>query len=199
MTAPRIAGFFMAIVAVSGLAQSPQVSGNGPRTNGRFDGRWWLRAEKEERAGFIEGAADCLTWTVHEKGFNSTSQQLAEQISGFYKAHPENVGVGVVEVWKGVAGSSPSNPNAPELKGETWSNPHWYLNADWWGSVSLLEDAGYLEGYLWCTDNCAAQGMERYSQPVAFYQKRVDAYIEAHPKSGSEAVADILRRFHDSR
>lgn len=184
------------MLAVNGWCQSPQPPSSAPQTNQHFDGKWWLRSDKEERSGFINGAADCLTWTAHEKGFNATPEQVADKISRFYKAHPESASLAVVDVWKKVA-VQPKATKVPEAQGETWKNTHWYLNGDWWGGINLQEENGYLEGYLWCTNNRVDPKTETYSQPVSFYQKKIDAYIEAHPKSGSEAVASILHRYRD--
>jgi hypothetical protein len=198
MAATRtITAVFIVMLAVNGWPQSPHGRDDSPRAKSGFDGRWWLRADREERAGFIEGGADCLTWTAHEKGFSGTSQELEPRISQFYKAHPENAGVAVLDVWKRLAESSTKPSNTPEPGAEIWNNPHWYLNGDWWGSVSLLEDKGFLEGYLSCTDNRVVPKTESYSQSVGFYQRRIDSYIDAHPNSGSEPVAAILRRFRD--
>jgi hypothetical protein len=187
---------FILTPAVNGWCQPPQPPNNPPQAKRHFDGRWWLKAETDERAGFIEGAADCLTWTAREAGFNAAPGQVADKISRFYRSHPEARSLTVADVWRRVEGPVRADKK-PDAKGETWQNPHWYLNGDWWGSVSQTEDAGYLEGYLWCIDNRASPKDESYSQSVAFYQKRIDAYIDAHSKSGGEAVANILRRYRD--
>jgi len=184
------------ILAVDGWGQSPQPPSSALRTNQHLDGKWWLRADTEERSGFINGAADCLTWTAHEKGFNATPEQVANKISKFYRAHPEAASLAAVDVWRMVA-VQPKVTETPENQGEVWKNPHWYLNGDWWGSISLLEEKGYLQGYIWCMNDRVEPKTDRYSQPLSFYQEKIDAYIKAHPKSGSEAVAIILRRFRD--
>jgi hypothetical protein len=182
--------------AVNSWSQSPPPSNAAPRKGWTFDGKWWLGADAEERSGFINGAADCLTWTAHEKGFNATPEQVADKISKFYKAHPESASLTVVEVWEKVA-PQPKTTKTPETQGETWKNAHWYLNGDWWGQISRSEEEGYLKGYIWCMDNRVVPKTDSYSQSVSFYQKKIDAYIEAHPKAGNEAVALILHRYRD--
>lgn len=183
--------------AVNGWGELPQPSSSVPQTNQHFDGKWWLRTDKEERFGFMNGAADCLTWTVHEVGFNGTPEQLADKISKFYKAHPEAASLSVVDAWKKV-GVEPKATNGPESQGETWKNAHWYLDGLWWRGATLLEDKGYLQGYLWCINNRVVPKTESYSKPVSYYQTKIDTYIKTHPNSDSEAVANILHRYRDS-
>ncbi|HVN79521.1 MAG TPA: hypothetical protein VMW38_11035 [Terriglobia bacterium] len=187
---------FIGMFVLNGWCQSPQPPSNAPQRNRLFDGKWWLRADTEERSGFINGAVDCLTWTARKKGFNATPEQVADKISKFYKAHPEAASLTVVDVWEKLA-PRPMPTKTPEAQGETWKNAHWYLNGDWWGSISQLQEQGYLEGYLWCMDNRVVPKTDIYSNSVRYYQKKIDAYVEAHPKSGSEAVALILSRFCD--
>jgi hypothetical protein len=183
-------------LAVSGWCQSTQPPISTPRTSQPFDGEWWVRADKEERYGFMNGAADCLTWTAHEEGFSGTPEQPADKISKFYKAHPEAANLAVVDVWKKVA-VQPGATKSPEPQGETWKNTHWYLNGLWWRGGTLLEEKGYLQGYLWCMNNRIDPKTDSYSRPVSYYQKKIDAYIKAHPNSDDEAVANILHRYRD--
>jgi hypothetical protein len=189
---------FLIIVTLSasGWSQSQQPSSNPKQASQTFDGKWWLNAEAEERSGYINGASDCLTWTAHEKGFNSTPEQVAEKITRFYKAHPEARSLIVVDAWKKVE-ERLKPTKIPDAGAETWKNAHWYLNGNWWGSISSLEKKGYLEGYLWCMDNRVEPKSDSYSQSVSFYQKKINSYVDTHPKSDAEAVAIILHRFRD--
>ena len=160
-----------------------------------YDGNWWLRAEGDERSGFIQGAADCLTWTAHEEGFSATPEELGDKITHYYKAHPQNLSVGVVEVWENVRpkeGLSGSAPNA-----ETWTSPHWYLNGLWWRQGSRLENVGFVEGYLWCVTTRLKSPAQAYSRPIAYYADHISTYIRANPKADDQAVATILERFRD--
>jgi len=193
----RICVLLMIVMfALNTWGQSSQPAANASRTNLIIDGKGWLKADAEERFGFINGAVDCLTWTAHQKGFNGTPEQLADKISNYYKAHPEATDLTVIDVWARVAPQSDTN-RTPEGRGETWKNAHWYLNGDWWGQINRSEARGYLEGYLWCIDNRVIPKTESFSQSVSFYQKKIDSYIDAHPNSGREAVAIILSKFCD--
>jgi hypothetical protein len=78
-------------------SQSPQKSASPGQ---QFDGRWWATVHSEKRAGFINGIADCMTWTAHEMGFNATPEQLMDKITSFYKEHPASADMTVIEVWR---------------------------------------------------------------------------------------------------
>ncbi len=41
-----------------------------------------------------------MTWTAHEKGFNATPEQLTDKFSKFYRVHPEQIDLNIVEVWQ---------------------------------------------------------------------------------------------------
>jgi hypothetical protein len=102
----------------------------------------------------------------------------------------------VVEAWQRVAPQRKAT-KTPEPQGEIWKNAHWYLDGDWWGGISDVEEEGYLEGHLWCMDNRVVPKVDSDSRSVIFYQQKIDAYLKVHPKAGSEAVALILNRFRD--
>jgi hypothetical protein len=44
-----------------------------------FDGYWWSAADPDERSGFLEGTADCLTWIVHAQDFSGTPYRLTSR------------------------------------------------------------------------------------------------------------------------
>ncbi len=183
-------------LATGGQSQtSPPAIGATPSTQ-HYDGKWWTTADGEERSGFLNGAADCLTWTAHEKGFNGTPEQLATKITNFYKVHPESVGHAIIDVWRILIEQPPSS-KGNDTHGERWENPHWYLNGDWWSQESEGQQLGFVEGYLWCMRTEVRAPTESYSGSASLYQQKIDAFVRANPKYGLEAVATTLRRFKD--
>jgi hypothetical protein len=158
-----------------------------------YDGNWWLASNTDERSGFLNGAADCLTWAAHLSGFNGTPEQLETKISNFYKAHPSDKGLLVLDVWQRVT----PKLRKPAPGGETWDNPHWYLDGSWWQSLSERAQSGYLEGYLSCMRTRVPRGAEAYSKPADYYVEKIDSYLNTHPKAQREAVANILSGFRD--
>lgn len=161
-----------------------------------YAGAWWAAADSEERAGFLNGVADCMTWTAHKPGFSATPEQMTEKITAFYQTHPETMTLSVIDIWERVEDHSKPVKEKAE-SAETWKNPHWYLNGEWWMQISEREQLGFVEGYLWCLRTQVRENGESYSHPAISYQQKIDAFVKANPKLGNEAVAVTLRRFRD--
>jgi len=188
-------------LAVSGWSAQLQLPAiNAAQESQHFDGKWWSKTSSEERSGFINGVADCLTWTAHKKGFNATPEQLVDKITRFYEEHPESANLSVIEVWKKLGNKTP--PSAASAQpGETWTNAHWYLDGFWWIEDSFEQKQGFVEGYLWCMRAQVTNPSETYSKPVRFYVERIDAFTRANgeSKANREKVALILRRYKDKK
>jgi len=193
----RVAGIVLALRILSGCAwsvtaQSVPQPAPPPAVH---DGRWWLGVGQDERSGFLDGSADCLTWLAHAKWLRFGVQGLDVKISNYYSTHPEDSALTVSDVWQKVL--SKSQPVKPIRGGEVWTNPHGYYDGLWWRQDSDLEDKGFLEGYLSCMRSSVRQPAEEYSQPPSYYADQISKYIRAHPKSDDESIASILSRFRD--
>ena len=162
-----------------------------------YNGKWWLSASHDRQAGFLEGAADCLTWVAHEDGFNGTADQLQGRITAYYKKHPAQQAMLVTEVWQDVWSKLAKNtkPSKQPSDGETWNNPHWYLDGNWWRQGSEDEEHGFIEGFLWCMRLRVKKGAEGYPLSDGHYFNKVDQYIRNHPEADDKPVAVILARF----
>ena len=167
-----------------------------PQSSPQFDGRWWFNTNSGERSGFINGVADCMTWSAHEKGFNATPEQLVDEITRFYKENPSSTNATIVDAWRIIIKKSSRNPSP---QGETWRNPHWYLDGFWWKEASGAERVGFVEGYLWCMRTYVCTATEIYSKPVSFYLEKINASVAENgsSKANRDAVALILRRYGD--
>lgn len=174
--------------------QSPQESG---RTGKAFDGNWWLATDSDERSGFLNGAADCLVWAAHAKGFSATPEQLDKKITHYYAAHPADRKKLVTDVWREL--ETKSLPASVTPGAENWTNPHWYLDGLWWSQGAKQENVGYVEGYLWCWRTYLQTPSDTYSRPVSYYVEKISEYIRASAGADDEAVATILSRFGDQR
>ncbi|MCE5310110.1 MAG: hypothetical protein LLG20_20945 [Acidobacteriales bacterium] len=185
------------LVSTSGLfaqnvkVQSVQSPGKMAKI---YDGDWWLASALERRSGFLEGVADCQTWVVRAEGFSGTSDQLVEKITRYYKTHPNDRRVLVIDIWRRVGAATSTKPLP---NGEVWKEPHWYLNGLWWRQVSESERLGFLEGYLWCLRTQVNRPENAYSRSLSFYVDEIDEYVRAYPKADDESVATILERFRD--
>jgi len=164
--------------------------------NQQFSASWWASTDEEERSGFLNGVADCMTWTVHKRGFNQTPEQLMSRITKYYATHRAAAGLNVIEVWQKLNSESKSYPNA-DGEGEVWKNAHWYLNGDWWMQSREDQQLGFVEGYLWCMKTQASASTDSYSESPRAYWRKINAFVNAHPKMGTESVAVTLQRFRD--
>lgn len=193
-------GMFLLVLtmAVSGWSQPQQPVADATSTAQPFDGKWWSKTTADEHSSFINGAADCLTWTAHEKGFNATPEQLVVKIDKFYKEHPESANLGVVEVWQKLWAKMPPSP-ASAQQGETWKNAHWYLDGYWWMDETPDQKQGFVEAYLWCMKTHVPNPAETYSKPASLYVAKIDAFVKANAgtKTDREKVALILLRYKD--
>jgi hypothetical protein len=192
--------FLVLVAAACGWSQPAAQTMSAAPANQHFDGKWWSTTSSEERSGFINGVADCLTWSAHEQGFSATPEQLVDKITAFYEEHPGSGDLTVVDVWRRVGRkSSPDGGITPH--GETWKNPHWYLDGFWWREAGEGERLGFLEGYLWCMRTHVSAPSEKYSKAVSFYMERIDAFVRGNgsSKANREAIALILRRYQDEK
>jgi hypothetical protein len=188
--------FIVLVMVAGGLSQTLQPNSGAMPAKQPFNGKWWSVANVDERSGFLNGAADCLTWKAHEKGFNETPEQLTDRITTFYKSHPGATSLTVIDVWRKLVKPPPSKDT--DVNGETWKNPHWYLNGEWWEQGNEPEQRGFLEGYLLCMRTCVPQPTETYSKSVSYYRDKVWDYLQAHPRTASnKAIADILSTLRD--
>lgn len=192
----RFRGLIFLGLASCAWAQPTQTHLSPASEKQSFGGAWWTGADSEERAGFLQGAADCMTWAAHEPGFNATPDQLMNRITNFYRAHRESADLPVIYVWQQVVDRS-KPPKGSNASAETWSNAHWYLNGEWWMQSSELQQLGFVEGSLWCLKTQTPERTETYSKSASSYQRRIDEFVKANPKLGREAVATTLRRFRD--
>jgi hypothetical protein len=175
-----------------------------PRTGGlaTYDGNWWLAVDPDEQSGYLEGTADCLTWAAHKEGFSSTPAQLRDKISKYYKTNPAKKNVSVVEVWRRLTSSPGHKPNTKtevHQQGETWSNPHWYLNGSWWQQAERAQRLGFLEGYLSCFHGYVKEPDTQYSRSADYYMTEISNYIRTHRDAYDQAIANILLEFKDQR
>jgi hypothetical protein len=183
------------VLSIGSPAQTAPAAAPSHHAKPQFDGTWWLSADPEERAGFVNGLADCMTWEAHKKGYNATPEQLDDKITKFYEANPASKELSILTAWQKVSSTEKQAP-APK-GGETWNNPHWYLNGDWWMQVEQPEQQGFVEGYLWCLRTQIEEPHASFSKSASFYWEKVNAFVTANPKLGKEAVATTLNRFRD--
>jgi hypothetical protein len=199
---------FCAAVLAATLLASPgyaaaQAQSTGPSQQSRqdaaadtYDGKWWLAIDADQRNGFVDGVADCMTWVAHIDGFSGTPQDVGEPITAYYHAHPADQGMIITDVWRKIRPGERTT-GFRFAEGYIWKNPHWYLTGMWWRQSSPAERAGFLEGYLWCLQTAVKHPSETYSRPVSYYSDQITAHVAAHPEVEDQPTAVILSRFRD--
>jgi len=163
----------------------------------RYDGEWWSSADIEEKSGFLNGAADCLTSVAHEKWVSRSIKWAVPKITDYYKTHAADSAIPVVDAWRKVLSEAPleSSPKG----GQVHANPHGYYDGQYWREGSEPERQGFLEGYLWCLSTRVESPSETYSRSVSYYLEKINDYVQKHPKSDNEPIAVILSKFRDRR
>jgi len=182
---PRIP---LAILLVTILA----CGANGQTHTKQFDGTWWLRTSSDERSGFIEGTSDCMTWVAHIKNFNQTSFQMEPRITQYLGKHLGDRRLLVVDLWS--LAFPDAKPVADAPGGETYKNPHWYLDDSWWGQIGPDEQQGYIEGYVACANT---HSPEKYTHSASYYLGAISRYLGSHPPRAKLFIGDLLRRYRD--
>ena len=159
-----------------------------------FDGKWWLNVNPDERSGFVNGFSDCAVWSANNNSFNATPEQVGDKITERYETHKSSLNQSVIELWKNL----PTPMQKTSAGGETWSNPHWYLNVGWWLSEREPSQSGYIEGYLHCSKSLSLSS-ESYSHSANFYSNQINVYLKTHKTAEKVPVATILQRFRDQK
>ena len=190
----KIAAQFVIPCTAIVLAASPMQAGTQAKT---FDGNWWMNADYSERAGFINGFSDCAVWSAHDYAFNTTAEQVVDKITNQYQSHKADLKRPVIKTWQAQATTlkAPKESSADE----TWKNPHWYLNGDWWSGENQDLHTGYVEGFSLCVETLLPSRSEHYSHPPDYYSKKIDSYLTIHKSANKNSVASILQRFQDSK
>jgi hypothetical protein len=162
---------------------------------GMYDGKWWLSTDPEEQNGFLNGAADCLTWVAHKKWVSHSIAWAIPRINEYYKTHEKSSAESVIEVWHSVLSKAPPDIDSPAA--ETWSDPHGYFDGGYWREGSNSEHKGFVEGYLSCLRTQGPSPSQSYSRSISYYVREIDQYVKTHPDSYREAIANILAHFRD--
>lgn len=163
-----------------------------------YDGNWWLARDWDEKSAFLDGASDCLFYVAHARWLSRNVDDLEGQIDEYYRSHAGSRDVPVTTVWRIVLTQAPAAKPRPS-GGEVWTNRHGFYDGTYWIQLHYESTQhAFLQGYLWCMRTCLNTPPASYSMPVAYYARRISAYIRSHPKTAyDKPVADILSRFSD--
>lgn len=165
-----------------------------------YDGKWWLSVSSLEQRGYINGDFDCDTWELADKSApNSTSEGVQRFVSQFYQ-DPPNWRAPVFRVIHTFYSRHADPPQkGSRTGGEAWSKPHGYWDGLWWkdaGYPNVLEQLGYVEGYLACYEGEVHSPKGAFSKPPAEYVSLISDWYKRTGKEDAK-IADVLFKFRD--
>ena len=186
------------VLTLAGSAFSQQIGSRGRAMS--YDGKWWLSVSSLEQRGSINRDFDCDTWELGDKlAPNATAKDAQKFVSQFYQ-DPPNWHLPVFRVIHTFySRHAEALQKGSRAGGETWSEPHGYWDGLWWkgaGYPNILEQLGYVEGYLACYEGEAHSLKGTFSKPPAEY---VSVITDWYKRTGKEdaKIADVLFKFRD--
>lgn len=166
-----------------------------------FDGNWWLSASSDEQDGYLNGDADCATWELKIKAkYSHSIEENQKFITQFYNDNPSRRSDPVFQVSR-KAEDIPAPPRPQG--GEVWTEPHGYLDGDWWTQSSPLNRVGFVEGYLRCYAQKRSKKKVHFSKKASFYVEQINRWyrVDDPPpiplKISEEKIATVLFKFRD--
>lgn len=161
------------LVSLLGVVLSGQVSAREQPAI-RFDGRWWLKIDADEREGFLHGLNDCLEFGAGKKlSFPEVWVSYEPRVTSHYKNG--NAAELVIDVF-----SKFSVPYRGKLK--AGKNPYGDV---FWRSHRSHTRTGFLEGFLTC--NSSASQKYHWSNVVDYYHGQLDKMYNADDRFGDNA------------
>ncbi|HEY9504299.1 MAG TPA: hypothetical protein VIR01_21860 [Pyrinomonadaceae bacterium] len=158
-----------------------------------FDDQWWKSSQREEQLGFINGYLNCYDVDKNLR-FEATDEEFRHAIDNDLTAAPTNVELTVPNIVDRVFSSFKSK--IPRVEGgEVWSEPHGYYDGTWWKQSSVVQQVGYLEGYLQCIER-DKKGAPKFPGNLGFYQRSINQFFE-NPQHEDVKIANVLSRVRD--
>jgi len=161
----------------------------------QFGREWWESARNDEKQGFVVGHEDCFVWEgKHTRTTSLADRDLVKAIDSFLH-NPTHKGDSVLQAIDSIAGVAPWHSPKPESRsgGETWTEPHWYLDGTWWRGGSETEHLGYVEGYLACYAGIP-NSLTMIPDKPQQYVEGIDAFYARSAKNESAKVGTVLMK-----
>ncbi len=151
-----------------------------------LNGRWWKKADDEIRKGAIDGIVDCLKWERGKELPSLSLSALKEKVNDFYRNG--SLKKPIQEVLLNLS----NIPKSSRTGGEDYSKEkHGIFDGQYWGSASVEQQNGFVEGYLSCIE-CSLS----HSESAATIVAGVSRWYETHTSSSAwdKKVADIIQK-----
>jgi len=165
-----------------------------------YDGRWWARADTAQRREFIVGFVDCKSTDVPgPPSFGARSFVMyRDSVTAYYASDSARL----KEPFFAVLARFGDRPGErPPAGGETYPEPHGYLDGQYWLQLFRPERVAFVEGYLACRRTLAHRPHGRFALTPSGYAQRVDAWYGLNEQTGDvradredAKIADVLQR-----
>ena len=200
MKGRRLSGIVIIATAVALCASARAQRSISAEKTVSYDGKWWLSVSSLEQRGYINGAFDCDTWELGDRSApNSTAKDVQKFVSQFYE-DPPNWHLPVFRVIRTFySRHAEARQKGSRTGGEAWSGPHGYWDGLWWkgaGYPNILEQLGYVEGYLACYQGEAPSPKGTFSKSAGQYVSLITGWYKTTGKEDAK-IADVLFKFRD--
>jgi hypothetical protein len=169
-----------------------------------YDGSWWLAITLDEQSAFLEGFGDCYTSEIHKRGRSAVHLSLNQDfVTNFYRSSTENKGFTLLTVLARSDNPAPLRSVAPG--GEEWTDPHGFLDGQWWREEEPRGRLAFVEGYLYCHQKLANEHGGVFHKSAATYVVLVNRWYrlnentdDVDPKRVGAKIATVLFKFRDA-
>ena len=162
----------------------------------RFDGKWWTSLDSDEQYGFIVGFIDCYQDTLRRKiRSRATTQEYQRALDQFYAKHTDKNSVPVTDLMVTLVQTLKTSTHYLP-GGEVWTEPHGFLDDQYWRESTDKERIGFLEGYIHCYQKYMRRPQVRFSRTAEEYSELLSKYFDDPAVDHTdEKIADVLHRF----
>lgn len=174
--------FVFAVISIVALEIALQSYALGKDTDAmweqkEFDGNWWMKADLDERIGFLYALDDCLTFDANPAiGFDDSWINYEKKISGYYDASSSRLSISIQSVFEDLGKRGPLVQVARSR--ERYGDEFWRANDE-------ITRRGFVEGYLSCRTH--QKGALKWSRSVAVYVQNLDDIYNADDRHGEDA------------
>ncbi|WP_394760845.1 hypothetical protein [Phenylobacterium sp.] len=159
----------------------------------KFDGRWWMTLNSEQRSAFLAGESDCYAYDVRGHRYpRDLGAAEHERVTSYYRTHPSQLDHGVLPIFRIVFRR---DPHSADHGGENFPENHGVFDGEYWWQLGDKGRPYFIRGYLACQAN---YNRLRVTRPVAFYVQGLDrwyGYDRGMKDTGrNDKIAAVLMR-----
>lgn len=189
----------IAITVATLLVASLAIQSNAQET-GKYNGRWWLSISKKKRTSFLNGYLDCYAFEASGSDRFGAISRHAQQITALYETNPQTLEVSVADVFHKF--KLKDDDPEPMSGGESWNEPHWYYDGEFWREIGSLGRTAFVEGYMYCLERAALGSRRAFPRSAQYYSNLVTTWYPIDDEKETinieemrEKIARVLFQF----